>query len=677
MRKYLKLLLILACLGFILYLSSCGELETDTSSDTLCAHLNEVLVDGREPTCTLPGLTDGTKCKDCGDIIIAQKIIATTAHQAKEEQIENRTEPTCLKAGYYDEVTRCSFCDALLGISSVTIPAKGHTEATLDAILPTCEEEGLTEGVGCTVCGEAIIIQEAIPANGHAPLPSVIENRVEPTCKDGSYDEVTYCEICKLEVTRFYNSIPAIYPHSPLPVVKENYVEPICQAGGYDEVVYCSDCDSVLEKTSFTLDPVHTSIKLEGVLPTCTESGLTEGEKCSLCKITLLEQKTIPPNGHTEGEAVIEDKIEATCKAGGYNSVVYCLACNEIVSKNYVTIPATDECKPSEAVKEDYVEPICKTGGYNSLTYCTVCDRILSKTHITLEAVHNRTKTEGYPATCTKDGLSDGEICSDCKIVLVQQVTLPKEHEEITISAVLPTCISSGYTEGKECSVCHAVLLERTVVPKNPSAHQTESIPAVEATCTNNGLTKGERCVLCKKIVVAQEETPFLSHTEEIIEAISPTCEKEGATEGKKCSVCGTITVEPTPLSKADHQFSEPTYQRPATCIYCGATSGDKLTQQPINIRKPSLPQTQYDTLSITSCTYSTVWNGDGTYDVTVVLYFKNISPVSITAGVYITLSGIEPSDGTSPYVSAGASSSCTVHFYDVPSGNYEIIIDN
>lgn len=677
MRKYLNFLIATTCLIFIFLLSSCGEIETDTSSESVCTHQNEVLLEGREPSCIRQGLTNGTKCADCGDIIIAQKIIATTAHQASKEEIENRTEPTCLKSGYYDEVTRCSLCDTLLIISPITIPATGHTESKLATVLPTCEKTGLTEGTECTVCGEAIIIQEEIPPNGHAPLPAVIENKLEPTCKSGSYDEVAYCEICNAEVSRVSNVIPPLYPHSPLPSVRENYIEPICKMGGYDEVIYCSECDSILEKASFTLEPQHTPITLDAVLPTCTENGFTEGEKCSLCEAILVEQTIILASGHVKGEAKIEDKVEATCKDGSYNSVVYCLTCGEPLSKEIIILPAKDKCKPSEALKENYVEPKCKTGGYDSITYCSVCEKMLSKTHITLEAVHKKEATKGYPPTCTSDGLSDGEICTDCKKVLVKQNVIPKGHTEITINGEAPTCISNGYTDGKECSVCHTVLLEKTVIPPNPSAHQTEILPATQATCKETGLTKGERCILCKETVVPQEITPLLPHSEVKIEAVSPTCTKDGSTEGKKCSVCGTVTVKPIPIPKSEHQFSEPTYQRPATCISCGITTGDKLQQQPINIRKPSLPQTQYDTLLVTSCSYSTVWNGDGTYDVTVQISFKNISPVSMNAGVYITLSGIEPSDGTAPHVNAGATSSCTVKFFDVPFGNYEIIIEN
>ena len=74
--------------------------------DAECAHLETEIIKGEDATCTETGLTDGVKCKKCGEILTAQ----------------------------------------------TTIPAKGHTEVIDKAVASTCTETGLTEGKRCSVC---------------------------------------------------------------------------------------------------------------------------------------------------------------------------------------------------------------------------------------------------------------------------------------------------------------------------------------------------------------------------------------------------------------------------------------------------------------------------------------------------------------------------------------------
>ena len=42
-----------------------------------------------------------------------------------------------------------------------------HTEETIPAVLPTCTQTGLTEGVKCAECDEILISPEIVPASGH------------------------------------------------------------------------------------------------------------------------------------------------------------------------------------------------------------------------------------------------------------------------------------------------------------------------------------------------------------------------------------------------------------------------------------------------------------------------------------------------------------------------------
>ena len=72
------------------------------------------------PSCTIPGLTSGQHCSECGTVLVKQ----------------------------------------------VSIPATGHQEVIDEAVAPTCTKTGLTEGKHCAVCQAVLVAQTVIPATG-------------------------------------------------------------------------------------------------------------------------------------------------------------------------------------------------------------------------------------------------------------------------------------------------------------------------------------------------------------------------------------------------------------------------------------------------------------------------------------------------------------------------------
>ena len=64
------------------------------------------------------------------------------------------------------EGTKCSVCGEIL-VPQETVDATGHTNETIPAVAPKCEETGLTAGVKCSVCGEILVPQETVEATGH------------------------------------------------------------------------------------------------------------------------------------------------------------------------------------------------------------------------------------------------------------------------------------------------------------------------------------------------------------------------------------------------------------------------------------------------------------------------------------------------------------------------------
>lgn len=107
-----------------------GPAATCTTAQT-CTVCQKVLVEALghnavtdakvEPACTETGLTEGSHCDRCGEVLVAQEEIA----------------------------------------------ALNHIEVIDAAVAPTCTEDGLTEGKHCDRCGEVLVAQTKVEARGY------------------------------------------------------------------------------------------------------------------------------------------------------------------------------------------------------------------------------------------------------------------------------------------------------------------------------------------------------------------------------------------------------------------------------------------------------------------------------------------------------------------------------
>ncbi|MBR0414838.1 MAG: fibronectin type III domain-containing protein [Clostridia bacterium] len=115
---------------------------------------------------------------------------------------ENVVAATCTKAGSYDEVVRCTVCQAVISSSHKTEAAKGHTPGKEEEIVlmePDCISQGQYKlVVKCTVC-QAVLSEkeEWTPAYGHNYKNVKV---VKPTATQVGYTEQK-CSRCP--VTRY------------------------------------------------------------------------------------------------------------------------------------------------------------------------------------------------------------------------------------------------------------------------------------------------------------------------------------------------------------------------------------------------------------------------------------------------------------------------------------------
>ena len=141
--------------GFTTY--TCSLCQNEYISDIVPAKGHTPVTDkGFAPTCTEPGLTDGSHCSVCEKTLTEQKVIDALEHDAE-----------------FDE-----------------------------AVAPTCTETGLSSGVHCKRCKEVLLEQEIIPANGHSFGEWVVT--VSPSCTDKG-EEKRECTECGVSETRIIN----------------------------------------------------------------------------------------------------------------------------------------------------------------------------------------------------------------------------------------------------------------------------------------------------------------------------------------------------------------------------------------------------------------------------------------------------------------------------------------
>ena len=211
--------------GYTTY--TCANCGHSYTADEVAAtgHVYEAVVTA--PTCTENGYTTYT-CANCGDSY-TDNVVAATGHDYEAVV----TAPTCTEAGYTtytcancgdaytDDETEALGHDYSATVTGATCTEGGYTTYTCancshsyiadetaatghnhieNVTAPTCTEAGYTTFV--CICGDSYVGAE-VPALGHTASDAVEENRVEATCTEaGSYDKVTYCSVCNVELNR-------------------------------------------------------------------------------------------------------------------------------------------------------------------------------------------------------------------------------------------------------------------------------------------------------------------------------------------------------------------------------------------------------------------------------------------------------------------------------------------
>ena len=200
----------------------------------------------------------------------------------------------------------------------------------------------------------------------------------------------------------------------------------------------------------------------------------------------------------------------------------------------------------------DGCETIPEPNGYNV--------ELLPQTE---KCLHELTKTNAKPATCTTNGNIAYWYCSKChnyyknsaatiEITIAETITNAHGHTEVIDVAVAPTYSSTGLTEGKHCSTCNIVLVPQQSVPALVPVRHSVSYTNV------------------KTADISSYPTTFTEHEGLDLNSLVPTAQGytfEGWYSDAECNtlVTSSATLEKTPLADVTYyaKFKEkPKYTR-------------------------------------------------------------------------------------------------------------------
>lgn len=151
--------------------------------EEICEHDNIETVAGYAATCTESGLTDGTYCVDCGEIITKQKTISALGHKYSSAWTVDK-EPTCTAKG--SKFHYCVRCNAKGSVTSIS--ATGHEYTSKITKKATCSSNGVRTYT-CSNCGYSYT--RSIDKTSHSYKTVTTKATMS---KNGS--KVTECSVC-------------------------------------------------------------------------------------------------------------------------------------------------------------------------------------------------------------------------------------------------------------------------------------------------------------------------------------------------------------------------------------------------------------------------------------------------------------------------------------------------
>lgn len=397
------------------------------------AHTHELVVHEETPaTCTTSGTRAYWECLGCGGIFA--DAAATTEVSRDELGIApaghdlvpvQEVPSTCAAPGNAAHWI-CEGCGTLFGddeaeravaADELALPLAAHDLEYVPEVPSTCVQPGTTEHWHCSVCGgrfadesgaQAVKLDElALPLGAHA-LEAVEE--VPASCTEPGTAAHWACALCgklfadeagNAEVTA-ENLATALAPHS---LAKVGGTPATCTERGVSDHWKCTVCGALFSEetgtTEVTTEQLRTALAphalaaVAEVPATCEEAGVAAHWRCASCgglfkdeegtQAVSIDDLVVPLAAH---KLTAHAPKAATCTEPGSLAHWTCEVCGKTFLDDRTLEPAGDVAVPAtghKAVHHERVAPTTKSAGRAEYWECSACGKLFSDEGMTKE----------------------------------------------------------------------------------------------------------------------------------------------------------------------------------------------------------------------------------------------------------------------------------------------------
>lgn len=397
------------------------------------AHTHELVVHEETPaTCTTSGTRAYWECLGCGGIFA--DAAATTEVSRDELGIApvghdlvpvQEVPSTCAAPGTAAHWI-CEGCGTLFGddkaeravaADELALPLAAHDLEYVPEVPSTCVQPGTAEHWHCSVCGgrfvdesgaQAVKLDElALPLGAHA-LEAVEE--VPASCTEPGTAAHWACALCgklfadeagNAEVTA-ENLATALAHHS---LAKVGGTPATCTERGVSDHWKCTVCGALFSEetgtTEVTTEQLRTALAphaLTGVAEapaTCEQTGVAAHWRCASCgglfkdeegtQAVSIDDLVVPLAAH---KLTAHAPKAATCTEPGSLAHWTCEVCGKAFLDDRTLEPAGDVVVPAtghKAVHHERVAPTTKSAGRAEYWECSACGKLFSEEGMTKE----------------------------------------------------------------------------------------------------------------------------------------------------------------------------------------------------------------------------------------------------------------------------------------------------